>query len=199
MPTPKQGEILELAAKGGKTLSGAAHIAGCSVLAAENYAREKDLSFARNSKTPVSEEALLYAKKRREEGASWGDISQETGCARSTIRAGLARLLKVQEQSIKPEEITENELTEGANWGEFSTSGSAEIATAIRMHAEAITKLAEAIALAATAGKETVIKLKTDKGVTLASDTGLTLYKVERRCPDWEHKTEKQESKEETK
>ena len=63
---------------------------------------------------------------------------------------------------------------------------STQLARAIQMHAEAITKLAEAIELNASAGKEAVIKVKVDGGeLTIPQDASLIVTKVERARTDW--------------
>lgn len=62
----------------------------------------------------------------------------------------------------------------------------AYLAAAIMAHAEAITKLAEAIELNASAGKEAVIKVKVDGGeLTIPQDASLIVTKVERARTDW--------------
>ena len=75
---------------------------------------------------------------------------------------------------------------EGADREDPADEQSAQLARAIQMHAEAITKLAEAIELNASAGKEAVIKVKVDGGeLTIPQDASLIVTKVERARTDW--------------
>ena len=183
------------AATEGKTTSEIMELTGLTEKKIQQIARGAGLKI-RRSTSRIPDDVRAKIAEMHAEGHTRREIAAAFGISTRSVSTYIPKMTDEAEADTGDDGA--GELQKPSTNGPTDDQG-AQLATAIRMHAEAITKLAEAIALAATAGKETVIKLKTDKGVTLASDTGLTLYKVERRCPDWEHKTEKQESKEETK
>lgn len=170
--TERIQEILRGAAATGKTLAEAARLAECSVDTVARFAKSEGLKFARRRSRDLTEQEIEQIKRMDAEGATTGEITRELGVADSTVR-----------KYIKRESECKSEREPKA----LADDPGAYLAAAIMAHAEAITKLAEAIELNASAGKEAVIKVKVDGGeLTLPQDASLIVTKVERARPDWQ-------------
>lgn len=171
------------AAVEGKTTSEIMGLTGLTEKKIQQIARGAGLKI-RRSTSRIPDETRAKIAEMYKEGHTRREIATALGISTRSVSTYI------------PKDKPEPEATVG-NGGHSEPSvtldrsspldeGAPTLAEAIRMHAEAITKLAEAIELNASSGKEAVIKVKVDGGeLTLPQDASLIVTKVERARSDW--------------
>lgn len=143
LPTSKQAEILNVAAKAGYTMAQAAKLAECTMTEAENWAKDNGVKFSRRSGKKLTPDDVQMAIDLREYGepVPWSTIASQLGVAESTIREAVKKATTPVPPNAETENATESAPLNSPHGGEI-----VQHTSAILIHAEAVANLAEAVA-----------------------------------------------------